>query len=49
MYSTSQSDMKQNCRPLSKCRWPASNQPLSKTEGSFKNWTMLRWKKCHEL
>jgi len=40
------SAMKQNYRP---CRWPATNQQLSKTEGSFKNWTTLRWKKCHEL
>jgi len=41
--------MEQNCRSLSKCRWPATNLQLSKPEGYFKNWTTLRWKKCHEL
>jgi len=39
--------MKQNCKPLLKCRWPTTNQKLSKT-GSFENWTTLRWKKCHQ-
>jgi len=27
--------MKQNCKPLSNYRWPATNHKLSKTEGSF--------------
>jgi len=35
--------MKQKCRPLSECRWPEeTNQKLSKTEGSFENWTTFR-------
>jgi len=33
--------MKQNCRPWSKRRWPASNHKLSKAEGPFRNWTTL--------
>jgi len=40
------SSMKQNCKPTSKCRWPATNQWLPKTEGYFNNWTTLRWKRC---
>jgi len=34
--------MKKNCRLLSKCRWSATNQKLSKTEGSFEKWAILR-------
>ena len=33
------SAMKWNCKPLSKFGWPATNEKLSKTEGSFENWT----------
>jgi len=36
------STMKQTCRPLSRYRWLATNQKLSKTEGSFANRTTLR-------
>jgi len=39
---------KQNCKPLSKCRSPAINQKLFKTEGSFENWTTLRQQNCHQ-
>jgi len=35
------STMKQNCKTLTKCRWPATNQKLSKPEGSFENWATL--------
>jgi len=42
------SSMKQNFTILSRCRWPATNQKFSKTEGSFENWTTLRWKKGYE-
>jgi len=42
------SAIKQNCRPLSWCRWYATNQKLSKAEGSFENWTTLRQQNCHQ-
>jgi len=41
--------MKQNCRPLAKYRWPATNQELFKTEVYFKNWRTLRWQNCHQI
>jgi len=34
----SKSSVKQNCKPLLKCRLPAINQKLSKTEESFDSW-----------
>jgi len=40
--------LKQKCRSLSKCRWPATKQKHSKTEGPFENWRTLRWQNCQQ-
>jgi len=48
ILSMSKISMKQNCKPLLKCRWPATNQNFQKTEESFENWTTLRKQNCHQ-
>ena len=46
--------LKSNIFALPKIVWlatplPATNQKLSKADGSFENWTTLVWMKCHQI